>query len=131
MICLIIRAAAVWMLLLFAAVVNGVFRQLVLEPWLGTQVAHALSTAILCSLIFGLGWLTLAWIDVVFHWEAWTVGCIWLGLTLGFEFLGGHYLFGSTWSDLFTDYNVWNGRIWILILLTTAFTPLFVLRWKL
>jgi hypothetical protein len=45
-------------------------------------------------------------------------------LTLAFEFLAGHYLFGNPWSKLLADYNLLRGHIWVLVLITTAFGPL-------
>jgi hypothetical protein len=49
-----------------------------------------------------------------------------LGLTVGFEFLAGHYLFGNPWRRLLEDYNVVRGRVWMLVLLTTALAPLLI-----
>ena len=42
---------------------------------------------------------------------------------LAFEFLAGHYVFGTPWSELLADYNVFRGRIWVLVLITTATAP--------
>jgi hypothetical protein len=47
------------------------------------------------------------------------VGIAWLLLTVAFEFLAGHYLFHNPWARLLEDYNVFRGRIWVLVLLTT------------
>jgi hypothetical protein len=44
-------------------------------------------------------------------------------LVLAFEFLAGHYLFGTPWSELLADYNVMRGRIWPLVLVTTFVAP--------
>jgi hypothetical protein len=48
---------------------------------------------------------------------------MWVALTLAFEFLAGHYLFGTPWNQLLADYNVLGGRIWALALVTTAIAP--------
>ena len=45
-------------------------------------------------------------------------------LTLAFEFLAGHYLFGNSWERLLADYDVARGRIWPLVLIVTFVTPL-------
>ena len=45
-------------------------------------------------------------------------GIMWVALTVAFEFLAGHYVFGNSWKRLTADYNVFRGRIWILVLLT-------------
>jgi hypothetical protein len=53
---------------------------------------------------------------------------VWLLLTVAFEFLAGHYLFGHAWDRLLADYNLAGGRIWVLVLATTMFAPL-AARW--
>jgi hypothetical protein len=56
------------------------------------------------------------------------VGLGWMGLTLAFEFLAGHFLFKKRWSVLFADYNLADGRIWILVLVVLLLTPVLVLK---
>jgi hypothetical protein len=53
---------------------------------------------------------------------------LWLGLTLAFEFLAGHYLFRQSWDRLLADYNVARGRIWPLVLVVTAAAPFWAAR---
>ena len=52
------------------------------------------------------------------------LGTVWVALTVAFEFLAGHYVFGNSWERLIVDYNVFRGRIWILVLLMNLFAPL-------
>jgi hypothetical protein len=47
-----------------------------------------------------------------------------VGLTLGFEFLIGHYVMHKPWAELLADYDVSSGRIWIAVLVTTLLAPL-------
>ena len=47
----------------------------------------------------------------------------WLGLTVAFEFLGGHYLFGDSWERLLAAYNVAQGQVWVLVLIATLLAP--------
>jgi hypothetical protein len=49
-------------------------------------------------------------------------------MTVAFEFLAGHYIFGSPWDRLLEDYNLFGGRIWLLVLATSAFAPLIMAR---
>ena len=126
MMSLMVRAVAVWLLLLVAAIVNGAVRQSVLLPAMGEQAARVMSTIMLSGVIFGIGWLMSGFLNLVSSREAWLVGALWLGLILAFEFLGGHFLFGTPSSKLLEDYNVAQGRIWILVLFVTALTPVIV-----
>jgi hypothetical protein len=45
-------------------------------------------------------------------------------------FLGSHYLFGNPWQRLLADYNLAQGRIWVLVPLATLVAPViaFALR---
>jgi len=60
--------------------------------------------------------------------QAWTVGFIWLGMTVAFEFLFGHYVIGHPWRVLFQDYNICAGRVWIVILIWITAAPYFFYR---
>ncbi len=51
------------------------------------------------------------------------MGLIWLLLTIFFEFIAGHYIFGNPWDRIVGDYNILKGRIWSLVLLTTFLAP--------
>jgi len=117
------RAAVVWLGLSILAVANGVFREAVISPHLGAQWGHVASTVLLCFMIFALAWFTLPWIGPRRGRDAFLVGALWLALTLAFEFLAGHYLFGHPWEKLLADYNVARGRVWPLVLAATLLSP--------
>jgi hypothetical protein len=125
---MLFRAGVVWFGLLVLAVLNGAFRQAVLVPALGMGPAHILSTAILCVLILTLAAGTIRWIAPRDGGDAWRAGALWLLLTLMFEFLAGHYLFGTPWAELLADYDVLRGRVWVMVLLATAVAPAWALR---
>lgn len=121
---MVIRTVLVWFALLVLAILNGGFREAVLLPRLGRGLAQAVSTMILSLLILALGWIAMPWIGPRALQDAWTVGVIWVGLTLAFELLGGHFLFGKPWPELLADYNLLAGRIWIMVLVVTLMTPI-------
>jgi hypothetical protein len=52
---------------------------------------------------------------------------LWLGLTLAFEFLVGHYAFGTSWNELLADYDILNGRLWLLVLVAALTAPRFAM----
>jgi hypothetical protein len=93
-------------------------------PKIGEVAGHALSSVTLSLAILALAWLTIRWVAPRSIGDAWTVGGIWLGLTLAFEFLAGHYVLGNPWNRLLADYNILRGRIWVLVLVTTTLAPL-------
>jgi hypothetical protein len=121
---MILRTLTVWFGLLVLAVLNGGFREGVLVPRLGRGFGQAVSTLMLSALIVAAGWISMPWIAPRTLQDAWTVGIVWVTLTLAFEFLAGHFLFGKPWVELLADYNLLAGRIWIMVLIVTLMTPI-------
>jgi hypothetical protein len=124
------RAFAVWMVILVLANLNGALRELWLIPQLGAAPGRVLSTLLLSGLVFLLTWLTIGWIHPSTRGEALGIGAFWLVLTLAFEFLAGHYIFHKPWADLLEDYDLSQGRIWVLVLVVVVVAPLWTSRLK-
>jgi hypothetical protein len=122
------RALAVWLGLLVLAVVNGAFREAVLVPRFAETAAHAISSLTLSAAILGLSWCAIRWMRPRSAADAWRIGAVWLALTLAFEFLAGHYVFGTPWPQLRADYDVLHGRLWVLVLVTTTVAPVIAAR---
>jgi hypothetical protein len=113
----------VWLAILVLASVNGAVRDFGLMPVLGNTIARALSTILLCALVLLVTWSAIGWIGPTDRRQALSVGVMWLLLTLAFELLGGHYAFRKPWPTLLADYDVTQGRIWLLALIVTLFAP--------
>jgi len=124
----IIRTLVVWLLLLVLAILNGAGREALLVPRLGPAVAHVISTLTLSVLIATTTWITVPWIAPPTARAALATGATWLVMTLAFEFLAGHYLFGKPWPVLLADYHLLRGRIWVLVPIVTLFAPLWAWR---
>ena len=109
--------------MVFIAILNGALREFAYGKHLRELRAHQLST-FTGLLLFGIyiGALTQFW-RIETAEEAFTIGLIWLVLTVGFEFLFGHYVAGHSWGKLFQDYNILAGRVWILVLLWITIAP--------
>ena len=116
-------AVACWLLQLACAVTLGAARQLVLAPILGDMAARAVGTFALCLVI-----AYLARRFIRRHRPAPAarlgVGVLWCALTLAFEFLAGHYLFGVSWEVLWADWNMAQGHLWPLVPAATLLAPL-------
>ena len=52
------------------------------------------------------------------------IGLFWLVLSLLFEFEFFHYAMHEPWEKLWADYNLFRGRLLIVVWLTTLFSPL-------
>ena len=85
--------------------------------------ARAVSTLLLAAVILVGASMTIGWISSRPQLDAWRIGTLWLALTIAFEFLAGHYLFRVPWHRILADYNILNGRIWILVLIVTLLAP--------
>jgi hypothetical protein len=115
------RYVLAWFPMVPIAVANGVVREFWYGRRLGELQAHRVSTL---SALFLLG-LYMWW--VIRTWpprsgtEAAAIGALWLGLTVAFEFVFGHYVAGHPWELLVQDYNLLAGRLWPLVPLGTAF----------
>ncbi len=117
------RALVIWCAIVPMAIANGAVRDLLIVPQIGPDLGHVISTVALCLAILLLTSMTIWWIRPPRADDAVRIGALWLVLTLAFEFLAGHFLFGTSWRRLFADYNVAQGRVWILVPLTTAVAP--------
>jgi hypothetical protein len=120
---MLIRGLLVWLGLVAVAIVNGAIREAVIVPAVGESAARAVSSITLSAAILAVSWFTIQWMGPAFPAQAWQIGFEWLVLTLAFEFLVGHYILGTSWERLLADYNVLKGRIWVLVLVTTAVAP--------
>ena len=118
-----LRSFLVWCAIVPIAILNGAVRVVLIAPGVGDPVAHVISTLLLCLAIFALTWLTIGWIGPADLRQAAAIGLGWLVLTIAFEFLAGHFVFGTAWSRLIADYDLMQGHIWIFVPVTTAMAP--------
>ena len=112
-----------WIPMTFIGILNGMLRQYGYSRFVGDLTAHQIST--LTGIVFmGLyiWWLTGVW-KIESSGQALAVGLIWLGMTVVFEFVFGHYIVGHPWRKLFHDYNILEGRVWLLVLIWITVAP--------
>lgn len=112
-----------WLPMILIAIANGLFREKFLAKRLSELHAHQLSTATMILLFGVYVWaLFRMWPPAFANQTIW-IGSLWLLLTVVFEFLFGHYVVGHPWDKLLHDYNMLQGRIWILVLVWIAIAP--------
>jgi hypothetical protein len=122
------KYAIAWIPMVFIAIANGAIRQLGYGRLMGELSAHQLSclTGIMLFLLYT--WcLSLYW-PLQSSRQALTIGGIWLILTIAFEFLFMHYGAKVPWSKLLQDYNILEGRLWVLVLFAVLMAPYLVSR---
>lgn len=125
---MILRYILAWIPMIFIGIINGIVRESTYGKYLDELRAHQVST-ITGVLLFGfyIWGLTRLW-SIESPAQALTIGFIWLGLTVVFEFTFGHYIAGHSWSRLLSDYNILAGRVWIVVLIWIAIAPLLFYR---
>lgn len=116
-------AACAWIGFAGIAVICGALRVKLLEPWLGEAKAHVLGTLIACVCIFAAIQLFVAASGLTETWPLMRIGAFWTLLTIGFEFLFGTLVLKKSLEELFADYNIFRGRVWLLVLVTTFWGP--------
>lgn len=112
-----------WLGLLIIAVINGAVRDKVYGPHISELTAHQISCVSGIGLFALFVWLFTGWFPIGSSGQAVLIGGMWLVMTLAFEFLFFHYVGGKPWSVLLADYNIFKGRLWVLVLLWTAVAP--------
>lgn len=116
------RYALGWLGLTVLAIMNGVARG-IYGPYMNELTAHQVSTVTSITLMLAATWLMNR------HWvipdkeTALAIGMTWLAATVVFEFGFGHYVMGHSWDRLLRDYNLLEGRIWLVFLAALMATP--------
>ena len=124
----LLKAAAIWLLILGLAMLNGGLREAVLLPALGKPAAPLLSGVILSLCIVGVALLLVPRLGRLQRARALRLGLFWLALTLAFEFGFGRGVQGRSWGELLEAYTFRDGNIWPLVLVVTLFAPLIAVR---
>lgn len=118
-----VRTAAVWLLILLLAILNGAFREMVLYAWLGNPASQLVSGALLIAAIVLVAWLLVPRLRPSSRGDLWRAGVLWVALTLAFEFGFGLLVQGKALRELLDAYTFEGGNIWPLVLLATLLAP--------
>jgi len=113
-----------WLFLVVLAIVNGTVRVVFFLQPFGDLVAHQLSCVtgialFLAAMYFFFQKTKLAYSSR----ELLVMGVCWTAMTILFEFGFGHYIMGNSWAKLLADYNLFAGRLWVLVLLAVLAGP--------
>ena len=118
-----IRYVLCWFLLAVVAIINGILREATYGKNASDLAAHQVSTATAIVFTGIVVWLFhRAW-PLETASQAWTIGLLWFVMTILFEFGFGHFVAGHSFSQLIADYNLFQGRVWMLFLVWLAVMP--------
>jgi hypothetical protein len=123
---LLVYGLGAWLVFMVSAIVNGAFRVSVLQMSLSEHLAHLISTAILCVVLFIEINVFLGLVGDYSDASLLALGVMWTLLTFAFEFGFGHYVAGDSWGALLENYDVRKGRVWPAVLVVVLITPVLV-----
>lgn len=120
---MLFRYAFAWLPMAVLAVINGAVRELGYGPHLSELAAHQLSSlsAILLFTLYAF-WLGRVQ-PLASDRQAVLAGGIWLVLTLAFEFGMVMLVRGMPVRSALKDYDLFSGRVWVLVLAVVAALP--------
>ncbi|HID82523.1 MAG TPA: hypothetical protein EYH06_06030 [Chromatiales bacterium] len=119
----VFKATGIWLLIVIAAIFNGVFRERVLVPAVGADLALPLSGVLLAVLVFLVTLLLISFIGSSKQNTYIYIGLLWVVLTLSFEFLFGHFVVGKPWHEIIQVFNIRKGDLFIVVLFITGISP--------
>ncbi len=112
-----------WLGLVLLAILNGILRERGFGPLMSELSAHQLSTVSGIIIFASYIWSLTGLFRIPSQGHAILIGLIWLAMTVVFEFVFGHYVMGHSWEKLLHDYNLLEGRVWVLVLVWTTIAP--------
>jgi hypothetical protein len=119
----LVRAFAVWLLIVFAESVHGTLRQLFLAPLVGDLLARRIAFFVAVFLIFLITYFFIRWINAPTVKALFAVGLMWMILMTLFEFGLGHFVMNYSWNRMFEDYDLSRGGLMGFGLLFMIFAP--------
>lgn len=120
---LLVKILILWFALVIVAILNGGFRERVLDKHLDETAALCLSGLLLCALVFMITLVSIGLfkgepVIVYFY-----IGICWVLLTLAFEYGFGHYVQGKPWTEINNNFDIAHGNLFLLVMIVTATSP--------
>jgi hypothetical protein len=109
--------------MLMVSVANGAVRDFTYGKHMSELTAHQLSTVTSVLLLGSVMWICFRLYPPSSAQQAIVIGLVWAALTVGFEFLFFHIVGGHTWTELLANYNVLQGRVWVVVVFWLASAP--------
>ncbi len=120
---IIIKAVGIWVVILVAAIINGIAREKILIPAMGFDLALPISGLVLSVLVLLIVLIFVPFIGTKQAWHCFTIGLFWVGLTLLFEFIFGRYILGNSWQEICEIFNIKKGDLFSIVLIVMFFSP--------
>jgi predicted Co/Zn/Cd cation transporter (cation efflux family) len=116
-----------WAGLPFIAIFNGLLRELTYSSIAGEKTGHQISSILLSIIICFYVVILNSRVTLKNSVEAFSAGSAWLIFTIAFEILVG-FIAGTSMSQQMQNYNVVDGHLWVVVLVTVFFAPVLLRR---
>lgn len=117
-----------WFVMLLVSIANGAVREFTYGRYMSEPAAHQLSTVTSILLLGAVIRIFVRFYPPSSARHAIAIGLAWAALTMAFEFLFFHFVGGHSWSELLANYNLFEGRVWVVVLLWIAAAPYLFFR---
>ena len=122
------RAIALWFLLIAGTLLLGAFRSALtkqsLDPKFVLQLADLAGAALVLIATFYL----VEKLETRSTRDLLLVGAIWVVLTVLTEVLFHRFVMHDTWGNIFLDYDLLSGRLWLVVLAALFLGPFLMTR---
>lgn len=125
---LAIRSFTVWLVLMAAESINGLFREVLLVRSTGQVYAKQLSFGLSLVILLSVTIAFIKWIDTSHRHRLLAIGVCWAILTVCFEAVLGRLILGASWDVILSDYDVTGGGLMSFGLVFMIFLPLLARR---
>lgn len=120
---MLIRAIAVWLVIIVAESLSGAIRRLWLIPILGEARAGQIGFVVGAIIIVTIAWLFVGWMRAETTAALMLIGSLWAILTLSFEIALGRFVFDYSWVQIAADYDITQGGLMFIGLIVLLFAP--------
>src|SRR5215207_11551774 len=124
----LLRATAVWLVIMAVESAHGTLRELFLAPLVGNFRARQVAVFTGSFLILGVACLCVRWIRAGSTGRLLAVGLLWLFMTLPLEFGLGLFVLGYSWERVASDYDLSRGGLMPFGLAVLTLAPLIAAR---
>ncbi len=118
----LIKAIAVWILIVIAESIHGTIRQIFIAPMIGDMLSRQVGVFVGSAIILLISWLSARWLDAKTLKNQLQVGALWVVLIVVFE-VGLGTALGYTRERILSDYNLAQGGLMGLGLLFMLLAP--------
>ena len=119
-----LRAVGLWLVLMGAETLQGLWRVKVLAVWVGDDFARDVGIFTGSLIILLITFALIGWIPARDVRTLLAVGATWVAMTIAYEVALGRFAFDRSWSEIAADFDPWHGRLLPLGLLFLLFSPL-------